>query len=314
MTQFFSTDCEQIKVNALRRHTLTLCAAAMVAAPVLAQQQDFSKVEIKAEQLSATTYMLTGAGGNLGLSVGDDAVFLVDDQFAPLTSRIEAAIAKLTQKPVRFVINSHWHFDHTGGNENLGKAGALIVAHENVRKRMSTEQFIEFLDLKIKVEPRAALPVVTFTRDVTFHLNGDEIRVYHLPNAHTDGDAIVHFKTSDVIHMGDIFFNQLYPFIDTSSGGSVDGVIAAADRGLELAGEKTKIIPGHGPLASKADLKAYRDMLATVSWRIKEAIRAGRKLEDVVASKPTADFDAAWAKGFLQPDRFVQMVYRNLAK
>jgi cyclase len=290
-----------------------LALGALLAAPALAQQQDFSKVEVKAEKLSATTYMLTGAGGNLGLSVGADAVFLVDDQFAPLTTRIEAAIHKLTTMPIRFVINTHWHFDHTGGNENLGKAGALIVAHENVRKRMSTEQFIEFLDLKVKVEPRAALPVVTFTRDLTFHLNGDEIHVYHVSHAHTDGDAIVHFRTSDVLHMGDVFFNQRYPFIDTSSGGTIDGVIAAVDRGLGLAGETTKIIPGHGPLASKADLKAYRDMLATVSGRIKAGKQAGRSLEEVAAAKPTAEFDALWGKG-LPPHRFVEMIWKNLPK
>jgi len=300
-------------VNLPRFRILALCAA-LGAAPALAQQQDFSKVQVKAERLSATTYMLTGAGGNLGLSVGADAVFLIDDQFAPLTTRIKAEIAKLSKKPIRFVINTHWHFDHTGGNENLGKAGALIVAHENVRKRMSTEQFIEFLDMKIKVEPRVALPVVTFTRDVTFHLNGDEIHVLHVPNAHTDGDAIVHFRTSDVVHMGDVFFNQLYPFIDTSSGGSVDGVIAAADRALDLAGDKTKIIPGHGPLASKADLKAYRDMLATVSGRIKAAKQAGRSIEEVVAAKPTAEFDAVWGKGFLPSHKFVEMIWRNIAK
>ena len=301
------------RAHAPRLRILALCAT-LFAGAALAQSQDFSKVQVKAEKLSATTYMLTGAGGNLGLSVGADAVFLVDDQFAPLTTRIEAAIGELTRMPIRFVINTHWHFDHTGGNENLGKAGALIVAHENVRKRMSTEQFIEFLNMKIKVEPRVALPVVTFTRDVTFHLNGDEIHVLHVPNAHTDGDAIVHFRTSDVVHMGDVFFNRLYPFIDTSSGGSVDGVIAAVDRALELAGENTKIIPGHGPLANRSDLKAYRDMLVTVSGRIKDGKRAGKSLEEVVAAKPTAEFDAVWGKSFLPPDRFVEMIWKNLAK
>jgi cyclase len=284
---------------------------AFAAAPALAQQ-DFSKVEIRSEKLAPTVYMLTGAGGNIGLSAGDDAVFLVDDQFAPLTARIEAAIAKVMPKPVRFVLNTHWHFDHTGGNENLGKAGALIVAHENVRKRMSVENFIEFLGMKTKPDPREALPVVTFTRDVTFHLNGDEIYVMHVPNAHTDGDALVHFRKSDVIHMGDVFFNKLYPFIDTSSGGRVEGVVAGVERALEMAGPSTKIIPGHGPLATRADLQAYRDMLATVSGRIREHVRAGRSLEAVQAAKPTADFDAAWGKGFLNPARFTEMLYKNL--
>lgn len=282
------------------------------ALPALAQ--DFSKVEIRTEKLSDTVYMLVGAGGNLGLSVGEDAVFLVDDQFAPLTPKIEAAIAKITAKPVKFVLNTHWHGDHTGGNENLGKAGALIVAHENVRKRMSVENFIEFLGMKTQPDPRIALPVVTFTTDVTFHLNGDEIFAQHAPRAHTDGDAIVHFRKSDVVHMGDIMFNKLYPFIDTSTGGTVEGVIAATDRTLKEVSERTRIIPGHGPLANRADLQAYRDMLVTISGRIRDQLRARRTLEQVQASKPTADFDAAWGQGFLKPDKFVEMLYRNMEK
>jgi glyoxylase-like metal-dependent hydrolase (beta-lactamase superfamily II) len=204
--------------------------------------------------------------------------------------------------------------DHTGGNENLGKAGALIVAHENVRRRMSTEQFIEFLNVKVKTEPRTALPVVTFTRDVTFHLNGDEIEIFHVPNAHTDGDSIVHFRRSDVVHMGDVVFNGMYPFIDASSGGTVEGVIAAVDRVLAVATARTKIIPGHGPLASRADLLALREMLATVYPRIRDAVRAGKGLEDVQALKPTAEFDAAWGKGYINGPRFVDMIYKSLAK
>jgi len=300
-----------MKIN--RLNPFLICAAAM-AAPIAMAQQDFSKVEIATEKLSATTYMMTGAGGNLGLSIGEDAVFLIDDQFAPLTPKITAAIAKLTDKPVRFVLNTHWHFDHTGGNENVGKAGAVIVAHENVRKRLSVEGFIEFFGMKTSAEPRIALPVVTFTRDLSFHINGDEVYAYHVPKAHTDGDVVVHFKNSNVIHMGDTFFNKLYPFIDSSSGGTVDGVIAAVDRVLRIAGDGTKIIPGHGPLGNKADLKVYRDMLAAVSGRIKGQIRQGKKLEEVVAAKPTADFDAVWGKGFLAPEKFVEMLYGNLKK
>lgn len=210
------------------------------------------------------------------------------------------------------MLNTHWHFDHTGGNENLGKAGALIVAHENVRKRMSVEGFIEFLGMKFKAEPRGALPVITFTRDVTFHLNDDEVHVFHVPRAHTDGDTIVHLRKSDVIHMGDTFFNRLYPFIDTSSNGTGDGVIAAADRVLKLAGDGTRIIPGHGLLATKADLKAYRDMLAAVSANIRKQAKAGRTLEQVLTSKPTAKYDEVWGKGFLSPERFVTMLYGNI--
>ena len=292
---------------------LAVLALALLARAGIAQQ-DFSKVEIKTEKLSDTVYMMTGSGGNLGLSAGPDAVFLIDDQFAPLTPKIKAAIAKISKKPVKFLLNTHWHFDHVGGNQNLGKGGVLIFAHENVRKRMSSEQFIEFLGMKTKPDPKVALPVVTFTSGVTFHLNGDEVRAFHVANAHTDGDTVIHFSKSDVIHMGDAFFNKLYPFIDTSSGGSVDGVIAAADRVLAMAGDGTKIIPGHGPLGNKADLKVYRDMLATVSGRIRDQIKAGRKLEEVVASKPSAQFDEVWGKGFLPPEKFVAMLYGNLVK
>ena len=290
---------------------LSFCAAALFTTAALAQQ-DFSKVQIKTEKLSATTYMMTGEGGNLGLSIGADAVFVIDDQFAPLTPKIKAAITKLTKKPIKFVLNTHWHFDHTGGNENMGKAGVLIVAHENVRKRMSAEGFIAFFGMKTKAEPKVALPVITFTQNMAFHINGDEVYVSHIANAHTDGDAIVHFRNSDVIHMGDTFFNKIYPFIDTSSGGKVDGMIGAADRVLAIAGDKTKIIPGHGPLADKTDLKAYRDMLATVSERIKAQIKDGKTLEEVLATKPTAEFDEAWGKGFLMPQKWIEMMYENL--
>jgi cyclase len=295
------------------RRILAVCAAALFAAAASAQQ-DFSKVEIQTEKLADTVYMMTGSGGNLGVSVGEDAVFVIDDQFAPLTPKIQAAIAKLTPKPVQFVLNTHWHFDHTGGNENLGKAGAVIVAHENVRKRLSTEGFIEFLGMKTKPEPKVALPVVTFTRSISFHLNGDELVVTHAPRAHTDGDSIVRFGKSNVVHMGDTFFNKLYPFIDTSSGGTVAGVLAVVDGVLKTADDGTRIIPGHGPLASKADLKAYRDMLAAVSGNIRGQIKGGKTLEQVIASKPTAKYDTAWGKGFLAPEKFVEMVYKNLKR
>ena len=298
-------------MKTLQRVFLSLCAMLLMSTAAFAQQ-DFSKVQIKTERLSATTYMMTGEGGNLGLSIGDDAVFVIDDQFAPLTPKIKAAIAKLTKKPVKFVLNTHWHFDHVGGNENMGKAGALIVAHENVRKRMSVEGFIKFFGVKTKAEPKAALPVITFTRDISFHLNGDEVYVYHVANAHTDGDAVVHFRNSNVIHMGDTFFNKLYPFIDTSSGGKVDGMLKAADQALELANDSTMIIPGHGPLGNKADLKAYREMLASVSEKIKALIKEGKTLEQILAAKPTAEFDTVWGNGFLKPQKWVEMLYENL--
>jgi glyoxylase-like metal-dependent hydrolase (beta-lactamase superfamily II) len=199
-----------------------------------------------------------------------------------------------------------------GGNENFGKTGALIFAHEDVRNRMSTEQLIEFLGMPTKPSPGQVLPIVTFTADVTFHLNGDEVHVFHVANAHTDGDAIVHFRKSNVIHLGDVFFNKLYPFIDTSSGGTIDGMIAAADKVLALAIGDTKPIPGHGPLATKGDLRNYRDMLSAISTRVKTQIKGGKTLADIIAPKFTAEFDEAWGKGFIPPNKFVEMLWNNL--
>jgi glyoxylase-like metal-dependent hydrolase (beta-lactamase superfamily II) len=277
-------------------------------------QQDFSRVEIKTEQLAPGIYMLTGSGGNLGLAVGEDAVFLIDDQYAPLTPKIQAAIAAITPKPVKFILNTHWHGDHTGGNENLGKAGAIVIAQDNVRKRMSTEQFIEAWGITVKPQPRGALPVITFSTDTTFHINGDEVHAFHVARAHTDGDTLVHFRKADVIHMGDVYFNGLYPFIDASSGGTVDGVIAAADRALALSTAGTKIIPGHGPLSNREELKAYRDMLSTVSGRVRQMLKEGRKLEDITASKVTADFDEKWGKGFIPPAKFAEMIAKSFIR
>jgi len=289
-----------------------LVLAAPAATSALAQQQDFSKVEIKAEKVAEGVYMLTGAGGNIGLSVGRSGTYVIDDQFAPLTDKILAAIRAITPDPVRFVINTHLHGDHTGGNENLGKAGALVVAHENVRRRMSAEQFSATFNRTTPASPEGALPVVTFTEAVTFHWNGDEIRVHHVAPAHTDGDSIVRFVKADVVHMGDLFFNGGYPFIDTSSGGRVDGVIAAAEETLAAVGEKTRIIPGHGPLATRADLQSYRDTLTLLRDRIAKLKAEGKSRDEVIAAKPTADHDAKWGAGFMKGDTFTGLVYDSL--
>ncbi len=288
--------------------------AALFSLPAIAQPDRFDKVQIKTTQLTPNVYMLEGEGGNIGVSAGEDGVFVIDDQFAPLTPRILAAIKAITDKPVRFLINTHWHFDHTGGNENLGKAGVVIVAQDNVRKRLSTKTPIEFFKSDYGPSPSAALPVITFKETLTFHLNGDEATAIHVANAHTDGDAIIRFRNANVVHMGDTYFNGLYPFIDTGTGGSVKGVIAAADRTLAITDDTTKIIPGHGPLSSKAELRAYREMLVKVNARITTMVKAKKTLAQVIAAKPTAEFDAAWGKGFLKPEQFVEIAYTSATK
>jgi glyoxylase-like metal-dependent hydrolase (beta-lactamase superfamily II) len=294
----------------------TLTAALLLALAGSALAQDFSKVEIRAQKLNDTTWMLVGAGGNMGLSVGEDAVFLIDDQYAPMVPKIKAAIAAITSKPLQFVLNTHFHFDHTGGNEALGQAGALIVAHDNVRRRLSVDQLISFAGNSARqaASPKAALPVITVPGAISFHINGEEVHAFHVPAAHTDGDLIVHFKGGDIVHMGDVFFNGSYPFIDVGSGGSPLGLLAAFDRVLALAGEKTRIIPGHGPLADKAALQSTRDMLATLIQRIADLRRSGKTDQQVREAKPTADHDATWGGGFIKPDQFVQLVLDGLPK
>ncbi len=289
-----------------------LLLAVLFAPPAIAQQ-DFSKVEVKVIPVAEGIYMLTGAGGNIGLSVGSDDAFIVDDQYAPLTPKIKAAIATVTQRPVRFVLNTHWHGDHTGGNEAMAASGSVVVAHDNVRRRMSAEQFIAAFNQRVPASPRGALPVVTFSDTVTFHVNGETIRALHVRNAHTDGDAIVWFGTANVMHLGDTFFNGMYPYIDLSTGGSIDGMIAAVNFALARGNGSTRIIPGHGPLASRADLMRYRDLLVTARTRVARMVAQRLTLAQVVAAKPLAEYDAQWGNGFINPERFVTSIYTSVS-
>jgi len=287
---------------------------ALALGPVALAAQNFDTVQVRTVKAGDGVYMLQGLGGNIGVSAGPDGVILVDDQYAPLTEKIRAALAGLNPGPIRFILNTHWHFDHTGGNENFGKGGVVIVAHENVRRRMSAEQFMTSFPNVVPASPSGALPVVTFTDAVTFYYNGDSISAFHVPPAHTDGDVIVWFRHANVIHMGDTFFNGRYPLVDLASGGSSDGFIVAADRVLALSDANTKIIPGHGPLGDRVALQAFRTMMTTVRDRIKQAIAAGRTLDQVKAAKPTADFDAVWGNGRITPTMFVEILYQDLSR
>ena len=289
-------------------------AALLVPAVPLHAQRDWNAVQIKTIDVAPGIHMLEGAGGNIGVSSGDDGVVLVDDQFAPLTDKILAAVAEISDQPIRFLLNTHWHFDHVGGNENHGKAGTLIVAHDNVRRRMAAGGVIDYFQSDNPPAPEAALPVVTFDHTVTFHLNGDEVHAFHVPPAHTDGDSIIHFRKANVVHMGDLYFNGMYPFIDYSSGGSIDGVINGVDKVLAMIDDDTKIIPGHGPLSNRVELTAYRDMLSGIRDVVAPMVQAGKSLEEVVAAKPTAAFDEKWAKGFIPPEGFAKIAYYTVDK
>jgi len=274
------------------------------------QNQNFDTVQVTSTKVAGNVHMLVGSGGNIGLMVGDDAAFVVDDQFAPLTPKILAAIKAITPQPVRFVMNTHWHFDHTGGNENMGQAGALIFAQENVRKRMSTDQFIEAFKLKQPASPRGALPVVTFTDTVSFHLNGDSVVVFHVAPAHTDGDAMVMFTKANVVHTGDVFVSAGFPFVDRSSGGTINGIISATERLVAVTNAETKIIPGHGPLSDRARVKAYHDMLVVMRDRMRKEIAAKHTVDQVLASKITAEYDKDWPNN---RERFLRILFQELS-
>lgn len=289
---------------------LALAAALLSSLPAAAQ--------VKPEDVTLTTaeaapgiHVIYGAGGNMALGFGPDGAFLVDDQFAPLSPKIMAKVKQISGQNVRFLVNTHWHGDHTGGNENFGKAGALIFAHDNVRVRMATEQ--KRGDRVTPPSPAAALPVVTFDSANSFHINGDTVRAVHVPRAHTDGDALVRFEKANVLHMGDTFFNSnSFPFIDANSGGGIVGLVAAIDRGLALSDDATKIIPGHGRMTDRKTLAAYRAMLADVMGRVEKLKVAGKDRAAVVAAKPAAAYEAGRTGGFIAADAFVGTVFDTL--
>jgi cyclase len=290
-------------------HALTLTLLAACSAVPGSAQQDFSKVEIRAEALAPGIAVLFGAGGNIGVSYGPDGTVLIDDQFAPLTPKIQAAVAALGATPVKYLINTHWHGDHTGGNENFGKAGALILAHDNVRSRMASGGTV--IGNPTPAAPAIALPVITYGDGLKLHLNGDEVRTIHTGGGHTDGDSIVVWKNANVIHTGDMFNNQAgLPFVDIRSGGNALRLLASIEKIIPLTNAQTRIIPGHGKLATQSDLIAWRDMLTTVIGQVRAGIKAKKTLAQIVAMKPAAKWEVP--NGFIKGDAFVEAVYKSI--
>jgi len=276
----------------------------------LMAQRNYDNVEITTEQLTDNIYVLFGAGGNMGLAVGEEYAYLIDDQFAPLSEKIQSAIAQITDKPVRFLVNTHWHGDHVGGNKNFAEAGAIIVANDNVRKRMSTSQ--ERRGQMTTPSPYKALPQITFTDAVTLHLNENQsMHVMHVNDAHTDGDSYIYFPESNVIHMGDNFFSG-YPYIDLESGGNVDGLIQNFSMALAIVDDETKIIRGHGKVANKQDLQEFHDMIKTIRDRVSAGISDGKTLDEVLAMEPSKEWDGQYGQGFINANALVTTIYNSL--
>ena len=291
---------------------LLLLTLTVIVNDVNAQDEN---VTINTTKLSNNTYMLKGSGGNIIVSVGQDGVFMVDDQFAPLTEKIKEAISNITDQPVKFVINTHWHSDHTGGNENFGELGTIIVSHDNVRERLSTEQFSEFFNRTVHPLPEKGLPIITFSDNMTIFQNGDEIRIIHVDNGHTDGDSIVYFTKNNVIHVGDDFNDKSYPFIDISSGGSIDGLISSLQTISSIIDDETKVVSGHAEISNKTKVNDLTNMLKDVRQNVSQMIEDGKSLEEIIASQPTSKYDEIYYDhSTIKPEDFVTLIYQSLTR
>jgi len=274
-------------------------------------QDDFSKVEIKATKISGNVYMLEGAGGNIGVSVGTDGILIVDDQFAPLAEKIRAALKTLGDGKLKFILNTHWHGDHTGGNAQFGRE-APIIAHDNVRKRLSTEQRSELFKQTTPASPKEALPVITFDQSLSVHFNGEEIRVIHFPHGHTDGDSVIFFTTSNVVHLGDDFFAGRFPFVDLESGGSVQGLTKNIADIIPKIPTGAKLIPGHGAISTVDDLKVYHRMLVETTAYVEQKMAAKKSLDQIKKEGLPAEWKS-WGEGFIKTDAWIELLYRSLS-
>ncbi len=271
-----------------------------------------AEITITAVPLTKQIYMLAGNGGNIGLFIGVDGTFLIDDQYAPLTEKIVAAIKSVGGDSPQFLINTHYHGDHTGGNEKLGERGALIFSHDNVRERLKTGSYINAFKMKRPSVSQAGLPVVTFSEDITFHINGDTVQAIHVSHAHTDGDSFIHFKKANVIHAGDFFFNGFYPFIDVTHGGSLKGMIQAVEKVLSMADSKTQIVAGHGPMGNKEQLFKYHQMLSTAFERLRKLKADGKSAQEAAATNPLADLEAEWGDGLFKGNQWIELIYSGI--
>jgi cyclase len=295
------------------RHRIVLIAVVTMVAMGAAQDRDFSKVQIKVTKVAGNVYMLQGAGGNIGASIGEDGIVVVDDQYAPLADRIQAALKGIAALPVRFIINTHYHEDHTGGNAYFQKQ-APIIAHDNVRKRLESGGVAGnggSVHLDAKPAPKEALPIITFDHDVTVHLNGEDIRALYFPAGHTDGDSVIFFPKSNVVHMGDDFVTYGFPFIDVDSGGSIDGMIDGVEKVIAQVPADVKIIPGHGPISSVTDVRAYVEMLKGTRDVVAKAIKDGKTLDQMKQAK-LLDPWKKYAGDMINADAFLETIYNSL--
>src|SRR5687768_77189 len=284
----------------------------LIAVPVKAQQPDYSQVQIKATKVAGNVYMLEGAGGNIGVSVGADGILIVDDQFAPLAEKIKASLQSLNPGKLRFILNTHFHGDHTGGNVAFGPEGT-IIAHDNVRKRLSTDQYSSIFKMTTKASPKEALPVITFNHSLTVHFNGEEIRAIHFPQGHTDGDSVIFFTASNVVHLGDDFFAGRFPFVDLGSGGTVEGLARNIGEILGKLPPGVKLIPGHGPISTADDLKLYHRMLVETTDIVRKKMAAGKTLAEIKAEGFPEEWKS-WGTGFIKTDAWIETIHTSLSK
>lgn len=296
-----------INIKSIMRNFLIVII--LFASSIAATAQGFDSVDIKTTKVAGSVYMLEGAGGNIGVLIGNDGIMLIDDQYAPLSEKIKKAVAAISDKPIRFIVNTHFHGDHSDGNKVFGGEGSIIVAHENARKRLTTDYFFKAFKEEQKAMSYEGLPKITFSQSLSFNMNGETVQVIHVKDAHTDGDAAIYFKEANVLHTGDAFVRYGLPFIDDGGGGTIDGMINGAEQMLKMINDETKIIPGHGQISNKKDLQDYKNMLQTVRNRVATGIKSGKTMDQIVNADPAKEFKTVFDKIF-----FVQSVYNTLKK